>query len=99
MRNSPYLDSPIRSESEARHDRERAAFMRRRAPAADAPPRILRGLAYWPAYEAARHARRLVETAHPEAREVYYLTGWAVQLRRSGDYVGTHNAAALGVPL
>ena len=45
MLNSPYLDSPLRSESEARHDRERAAFLLRRAtppvppPLAEAPAR------------------------------------------------------------
>ena len=52
-------------------------------------PRIHKGIAYYPSFQAARDERdRQIAAGHKNARVVGYQLGHAVQLEKSGDYVG-----------
>jgi BRCA1 C Terminus (BRCT) domain len=64
-------------------------FARKPGGKAAGKPRTRKGIHYWPTFEGARAERdRQRAAGHPNARVVRYEVGHAVQLEKSGDYVG-----------
>jgi hypothetical protein len=53
-----------------------------------APDTVKNGIGYWKGYAQACAVRDAAAQEFPAARVVRYLTGYAVQVRVSGDYLG-----------
>lgn len=57
--------------------------------------KVKKGIAYFQRYDDAVSLRRSVRREFPEARIVSYLLGYAVQTRKSGDYIGPNGRPSM----
>ena len=95
------LSTIVRRETElgAQRDRE---YIRKAKPSSDGAlgeaktkdVTVRKGIAYYHSQELAQRAADRSSAEFPEARLVHYELGWAVQVKRGGDYLGPDDRPA-----